>query len=612
MRSWSARLAQGREAWTLVQPGFWPGVRLALLVAALGWVAGDTQVTPAASVPSRVPASIHAATAVTPSPLRKPRPGVAPISPADAARFLTQSTFGPTLSDIDRVRQLGYPGWLNEQFAATPSCQLDYLAGLGETRVYEMGQAARIEAWFQGALGGRDAFVPARLHQDQLRQRVAFALSQILVVSDQNATLERYNYALASYYDTLTRHAFGNYRDLLEAVTLHPAMGIYLSMLGNQKADPARNIRPDENFAREVMQLFSVGLVRLHPDGTPVLDGNGEAIPTYGQDTVRGFASVFTGWTFSGCGASSFDDCWYYDARDSSWRTPMVPFADRHASAGDKQLLAYPGVAFAGGVLTGGGTAASDLKAGLDNLFRHPNVGPFLGRQLIQRLVTSNPSPGYVARVAAAFDDNGAGVRGDMKAVVRAILFDAEARSATDRPAYFGKVREPILRLTHGWRALDARTRTGRTSELSPDTYLGQAPLRAPSVFNFFSPRYMPSGELTQLRLVAPELQLATDSMIPATQNAFGDEVFVYYIGNPNVGPDDISVDLSRDMPLAADPAALVDRYDLLFLSGQMSLRLRATLLARLAQVPNANGGRDRVQEALFLVMNSPEYTVQK
>lgn len=539
-------------------------------------------------------------------------PTAARVNPdTAAARFLAQATFGPTLTDIARVRSIGERAWLDEQFAMPASYETAYLQQLGPTAVYDLGQGARMEAWFLHALGGQDPFQSGVVHRDQLRQRVAFALSQVMVVSDQNGTLNGQPYALASYYDVLVRNAFGNYRQLLEEVTLHPAMGVYLSMLGNRKPDPSRNIRPDENFAREVMQLFSVGLVQLGPDGVPLRTAGGATIPTYDQQTVRGMAHVFTGWHFTGCDGDDFDDCWYYDQDAPAWRTPMVAYAQQHDSASSKQLLVYPGVALANGVLPAGGTARADLTAALDNIFRHPNVGPFIARRLIQRLVTSNPTAGYVRRVAARFNDNGAGVRGDLRAVVAAILLDAEARPVVRPARNFGKVREPILRLTHGWRALNARTGTGRMSEYYPESYLAQAPLRAPSVFNFYSPDYKPAGDAGDRGLVAPELRLATDDNIPSTANAFADEFFHYYVGNPDVGPNDISVDLSRDMPLAANPGALVDRYDTLFLAGRMSPEMRAILLQRLQGMTNTNGGRDRVQEALFLIVNSPEYVAQ-
>lgn len=569
---------------------------------------------PAPPISTAPPTIVGGAAGTRSAPsVSRPLPAVREAaSDAAAARFLAQATFGPTLEDIARVRRIGYRTWLEEQFAMPASYEIDYLDELGPGTVYQLGQAARMEAWFMHALGGQNPFNATLVHRDQLRQRVAFALSQIFVVSDENSALSGQPDALASYYDVLVRNAFGNYRQLLEQVALHPAMGVYLSMQGNRKPDAALNIRPDENFAREAMQLFSVGLVMLEPDGTPKLDAQGRKIPTYDQFTVRGFAHVYTGWNMAGCENTRFEWCWYYEHEAPAWRMPMSPYDAEHDSLNSKQLLRYPGVKLANGVLPAGGNARSDMKAALDNIFGHPNVGPFIGRQLIQRLVTSNPSPGYVRRVAAVFDNNGAGVRGDLKAVVRAILLDNEARHPGAQPPGFGKVREPLLRLTLGWRALDARTDTGRMSERNPAAYLAQAPLQAPSVFNFYQPDYMPTGELAMLGLAAPELQLATDNMIPATQNAFGEEIFKYYLGNPDVGPDDISVNLARDAPLAATPGALLDRYDLLFMSGQMSPGMRQRLLARLNDIPNANGGRDRVQEALYFIINSPEYIVQK
>lgn len=554
------------------------------------------------------PQATSSAAAANPA-LRRPPPlpPPLPIRANDAARFLAQATFGPTLADIASLRQRGYQRWLNEQFAMPASYQLPYLDAVAFGQGFE-GQRLRMEAWFLHALGGPDPFVPGVVHRDQLRQRVAFALSEIFVVSDRNDALFPQPFATAGYYDVLVRNSFGNYRQLLEEVTLHPAMGVYLSMLGNQKPDPDLNIRPDENFAREILQLFSVGLVRLDRNGTSILDSQGQPIPTYDQFTVKGFAHVFTGWNFPGCG--DYASCWYNDFDAPAWRTPMVAYPAFHASAGSKQLLDYPGVALPGGVLPGSGSAQSDLDAALDNIFHHPNVGPFIARQLIQRLVTSNPSRGYVGRVAARFDNNGVGVRGDMKAVVRAILLDREARQLGAHP-HFGKVREPILRLTHLWRALDAGTESGRIQSWDPDAYLGQAPLRAPSVFNFFSPSYTPIGELSDLGLRAPELQIATGFQLPITNDALGDAVYLGYIRGPQAGEEPV-LDLDRDGPLAANPAALLDRYDTLFFSGRMTSRTRQILLDHLNATPNGNGGRNRVREALYLIVNSPEYTVQK
>lgn len=540
-------------------------------------------------------------------------------SDAEAARFLAQATFGPTLEDIARLRQIGYSAWINEQVGFPVSSQLTFMknaaqrAGTGDS----VRRDWRLDAWFVNALGGKDPIKPTVLHRDQLRQRVAFALSEIFVVSDATSDLlGNAPHGMTHYYDTLARDAFGNFRTLLEDVTLHPVMGIYLSMMQNQKPDPVNNIRPDENYAREVLQLFSVGLVRLNADGTPLLDANQQPIPAYDQDTVKGFAHVFTGWTFNGCQAQGYFDCYYYDSSAPAWVTPMENQAAYHASAQAKQLLNYTGVSLPGGVLAAGGSGRGDLDAALDNIFRHPNVGPFIGRQLIQRLVTSNPSPAYVGRVAAAFNDNGQGVRGDLRAVVTAVLMDPEARDPASQPEHFGKVREPILRLTHLWRALNAKSKSGFLDEFwTLDGNLGQSPMYASSVFNFFSPRYSPIGEISQLQLAAPELQLATDYMLPANESYLMRKIFDAYVGNPGgIGDDEIAINLSRDLALAGNPGALIDRYNTLFLSGQMSAPMRQVLLERLNGMPanTTAAKRERVQEALYLIVNSPEYVVQK
>lgn len=546
-----------------------------------------------------------------------------------AARFLAQATFGPTLGDIARVRQLGYQGWLDEQFAATPSYHLAYLDELGPNTVYELGQGARMEAWFMSALGGQDPFNPALVHRDQLRQRVAFALSEILVVSDQNPTLNGLPDSLASYYDVLVRNAFGNYRQLLEEVTLHPAMGVYLSAQGNRKPDPALNIRPDENFARESMQLFSIGLVQLNPDGTPLLNAAGAQIPTYDQFTVKGFAHVYTGWNLAGCEDTPFDQCWYYDHDAPAWRSPMSPYDAQHDSAGSKQLLKYPGVALANGVLPAGGNARSDLKAALDNVFRHPNVGPFIGRQLIQRLVTSNPTPAYVQRVASVFGNNGQGVRGDLRAVVRAVLLDDDARNGhLASPTTFGRLRDPITKLVRLWRVAPGRSINGRVFQYShPEDEFAQLPLSAPSVFNFFKPDFAQPGEIRDLGLVSPEFQIHTDTQLVSAPNYLGWRVFLFWDGtNYSVADADEEtlMDYAALRTLAADPAALVDHLDLVMMSGQMSEYMRDLLIDRLNgplpdQIPGLTGGTTeqrrslfRVQQALYLIVNSPEFSIQR
>ena len=585
----------------------WPVLSVMLLLAPLRRDTADP--APRAERASTAPAQAQAAGPRVTGGRLPSRRGVE-VSAVEASRFLAQATFGPTLEDLERVRRIGYRAWIGEQVAHPVSLQVAFMLAGDDWPNLEW----RLDAWLTNALGGRDPFDPQLIHRDQLRQRVAFALSEIMVISDgASDKLGNTPLGVTDYYDTLARGAFGNYRDLLEKVTLHPAMGVFLSMLGNEKPDPVNNIRPDENYAREVLQLFSIGTVRLNVDGSRMLDATGKPIPTYTQDTVKGFAHVFTGWSFDQC-QDGFH-CYAWEQTHPAWRRPMKGFPAFHASAQSKQLLVYPGVTLPNGVLAAGGTPESDLRAALDNIFHHPNVGPFIGRLLIQRLVTSNPSPAYIQRVAQAFNNNGHGVRGDLKAVVTAILLDPEARQAVP-PPNFGKVREPLVRLMHLLRAMDASSGTGRSEEFwTLDLHLGQTPMRAPSVFNFFSPNYAPPGLVSEAGLVAPELQLATDYMLPSHEGNFFLRVAQWTVEGPPGATGTYSVNIARDIPLAADAGALVDRYNLLFLSGRMSPSMRQTLVTYLQQnVPGntVDGRRQRVKDTLYLIVNSPEYVVQK
>jgi uncharacterized protein (DUF1800 family) len=576
-----------------------------------------------------------------------------PTQDSDAARFLAQSTFGPTDASIAHLRAVGYSAWLNEQFAAPPTLTMTYMNWV-ETLGDQVGQDTRREAWFLGALGGPDPANNAIIHNDQLRQRVAFALSEILVVSEQNALLSQFPKGVGHYYDILVDDAFGNYRTLLEDVTLSPAMGVYLNMMANQRANSAQNIHPDENYAREINQLFSVGLVMLKLDGTPLLDGSNQPIPTYTQATISSFAHVFTGWNWSDC--NDFTQCGPDWTGSTNFLTPMVPKTAYHDNGTgpddqhNKQLLSYTG-AQAGGVLADGGTPANDLKFALDNIYNHPNVGPFISRQLIQRLVTSNPSPAYVQRVATVFNTNRTSTT-QLREVVKAILLDPEARYGQwQSPDTFGKLREPLLAVTHFWRAMDARhvcgTNTGGSHLLNqPYRYagyatawgtqdsqygsgVGQAPVNSPSVFNFFKPSYLPPGEMTTRNLRGPEFQLQTDSIIANTVNSAEGRSFYYDITTPcSAGDDtgDVKVNHARDLALAgsanggvADPAnRLVDAYNTRFMSGQMSPFMRQALLAYLNPIDSSwdDGVSDwrlwRIHAALYLILTSPEYMIQK
>jgi hypothetical protein len=528
----------------------------------------------------------------------------APESDAEAARFLTQASFGPRLVDMQRLRQIGYERWLDEQLAAPPSRQvpyLDYVVGLGEP----LYQNARMEAWFLNAITA----------PDQLRQRVAYALSQILVVSDANGPLEIEPRGVSVYYDLLIEGAFGNYRDLLGDITRSPAMGSYLSMRGNRRPDTVLNIRPDENFAREILQLFSIGLVMLNPDGTPVLQA-GQPVPSYNQFNIKTFAHVFTGWNFGNC--SGFDFCGPGWPEAIGWTMPMQPFAAFHhtepdADPDNQQFLL-------GATRPSGGTPNGNLDLALDNIFNHPNVGPFLSRRLIQHLVTSNPTPGYIARMTAVFNNNGQGQRGDLGALVRAILMDPEARSGhVSMPLRFGKVREPILRQTHLWRAFGAAAADGRYADWNPESHFNQAPNRSPSVFNFYQPDYRRPGELTQLGLYSPELQIVNEVFVTRTANWFYGQAERRYHGNPfdpSPGPRTVMMDFSNLWSLASSPAQLIDHLDVLLMSGQMSAHMRGVVVDYIDSIPMTGfgdaGGRRRAWEAVHLIMTSPEYQVQK
>lgn len=509
-----------------------------------------------------------------------------PLSTAQAFQFLNQATFGATESETQRVIDLGLEGWINQQIAQPTSLQLPYLQSLPEPDRAPRLQPERVDSWYRHVIDG----------PDQLRQRVAFALSQIMVVSEVGA-LRQMPYGLAGYYDVLVENAFGNFRELLEEVTLHPAMGVYLSMLGNQKPDPERNISPDENYARELMQLFTIGLVELNVDGTVRTDAQGQEIPTYDQNIIEGFAHVFTGWNYAG------GDNFNRARRNVTSQTmPMEQYADYHAT-GTKQLLN-------GVQLPAGQSGRQDLEDALDTLFAHSNVGPFIAIRLIQRLVTSNPSPEYVERVATTFNDNGSGVRGDLEAVVRAILLDDEARSAGTAPNS-GKLKEPLLRLTQFWRAYDARSADG-SFVFRPATIdvFAQGPLQSPSVFNFFSPFYAPPGEIANAGLTAPELQIATEYRNTLITNYFYQQAFRRHSNRANLGSDEVYIDISEELRLAADADALIDRIADKLLAGEISptLRAQAREMVETREVDNEVG---RVAEAIYLIVSSPDFARQ-
>ncbi len=519
-------------------------------------------------------------TGVTPPP---------PVTKAEAARLLQQATFGPTLDSIDEVVERGYEGWIDWQLSLTPTTHLNYYDSV--TIADDQYWSQHVNAWWMRSLTA----------EDQLKQRIAFALSQIMVVS-QNGTSSsgrEGNRSLSNYYDILLRNSNGNFRDLIEDVTLNPVMGEYLSMLRNEKPDPERNIRPDENYARELMQLFTIGLVELNNDGTSKTDSQGNPIPTYGQEEIEGFAHVFTGWT------------WGNVDRFTRWREdrdllgPMKAFPDYHDTA-EKRVLN-------GVTIPAGQTPEQDLAQALDNIFNHPNVGPFISKQLIQKLITSNPSNAYVDRVATIFNDNGSGVRGDLRAVVKAILMDEEARDGvTSSDKVFGKVKEPLLRLTALWRAFDAKAANGIYDFRWVGNDFSQGPLQSPSVFNFFSPFYSPQGEFQDKSWVAPELQIHSEGTMAKMVN----QLHWRSISMNNFAEDtpeghDILIDITRERDLAATPEALLDHLDLLLMVEKMSPELRQATLDFIATYGDENLEL-KAADAIGLIITSPEFSVQQ
>jgi uncharacterized protein (DUF1800 family) len=528
-----------------------------------------------------------------------PPPPATGMSAADAARLLEQASFGPTPSEVTRVAALGLNGYLDEQLAlpatgysgfsyvphtAAADCKYDAAnptsaASLCARDNYSLFQLQR--QFFQNALTA----------PDQLRQRVAFALSQIFVTSG----VEIYEaYGMAAYQNLLLQDAFGNYRQLLEDVTLSPVMGHYLDMANNDKPNPALGTSPNENYAREVMQLFSIGVSELNPDGSPQLDAAGKPIPTYDQNVIEGMASVFTGWTYPGRPGAS-----------SAWTNPinfegtMTAYPEHHDPA-SKQLL--HGVTAAAGQ-----TPEQDLKLALDTVFNHPNVGPFIGRQLIQHLVTSNPSPAYVARVSAVFADNGHGVRGDLAAVVRAILGDVEARGDAPASATAGHLREPALFITGVLRGLGARS--DGEFPLGQAAQMGQPIFTPPTVFNFYPPGYQLPGTTTR----APEFFI--DNAATALARANFLNTLVYGGGAPPdatvINSTGTTVDLAPLAAAAASPGALVDQLNARLMHGRLSGAGRSAIVTALAALSPADT-LGQARAATYLVASSSQYQVER
>lgn len=512
----------------------------------------------------------------------------------EAARFLVQATFGPTPESIAALRDsASLESWIDQQMALPVSLTEPY------TRRNSNGSntAARHEIWWHNAVS----------EPDQLRQRVAFALSQLFVVSDLAYLLANAQWGMANYYDMLSTNAFGNYRELLEQVTLHPVMGTYLSMVRNEKADPANNIRPDENYAREVLQLFSIGLFELNNRGEALPADNPQ--PSYTQQTVEDFARVFTGWNYDKVTTWETPNF----GNEGVFTNPMVPNEAFH-DTGSKTLLN-------GVVAPAGLSTAADMTFALDNIFQHKNVGVLVSRHLIQQLITSNPSPEYIERMTDIFNNNGNGVRGDLGALVKAILLDVEARDAYLNNPDFGKIREPVIRIAHLWRALDGTPgpladegvhNTADFTLVRVDEMTGQAVMNSLSVFNFFKPDHtiIPGGSTR-----SPEMEIMSEANLASTHINYHHQIYRFN-DRSDLSDDNPRVTIIKLEPLAEmarNPDELLDWYNLIFFSGAMPDDMRQTLFTYMRTLDNDDAGRfAKVQDTLFMIMASPQSHIQR
>lgn len=556
-----------------------------------------------------------------------------------ASRFLGQATLGADYETIEYVSQIGINDWLDEQLNLPPLVSFQdttlmiwehfksqYVSNWGYNAVANAGDAV-VPYWFYWKMAWWNNILKS---EDHLRQRVAQAYSQIFVISEKS-NLQLNGPGMASYYDLLYQQSFGNFRDLLYDISMHPCMGIYLSHMNNPKTDVVNNIHPDENYAREIMQLFSIGLVELNQDGTSKLDAQGNLIPTYDNNDIKEFAKIFTGlgpagyywpWQDFTTTPVAWDNEYNFNPIYLNMWEPMDPFDNWH-EPGQKNLLN-------GQVVPAGQTTLEDINDAIDNLFNHPNVGPFIGRLLIQRLVKSNPSPDYVSRVSAIFSDNGQGVRGDMEAVIRAILSDDEARDCSwlNNPIN-GKLREPLLRYTQALRAFNVYNQSGRLwnwGYLYEDA-VSQGILSSPSVFNFYLPDFQPNGPISDMDLFAPEFQIHTAATsinfmnfaYDVFINEFYGEIATYASGTvmnaPGYEPNELdpvdylALDLSDELALANNPTALVDRLNIIVAGGSLSQDTKDSIIAAVSSLSTNN---DRVKAALYLTFIAPDYSIQK
>lgn len=523
-----------------------------------------------------------------------------PNSKAEAAIFLQRATFGPDASSVSKLMQQTYADWINDQMS------------VGQTRYRDGVDAVLREYGLINITDGRRQFDRQQIRSDvfwniavnapdQLRQRVAFALGQILVVSDKDAGLDNRVRGIANYHDILASEAFGNYRTLLSKVTLNPMMGDFLSMRRNEKPDIENNIQSDENYARELMQLFTLGLAQLQSNGQPIIGANAQPVPTYTQDDVVNLARVFTGWNYGDAGSMRTSQ-----RSAESEIIPMKSFEEFHDKT-QKRIVGNTEV-------PAGMSAAAELEFALDAIFNHPNVPPFVSKLLIQRLVTSNPSANYVQRVAAVFANNGEGVRGDLSAVIPAILLDDEALNGSAQGQWAsGKLKEPVVKIASIWRAFAAKGAFGklRYSGINADSL--QNPYSAPSVFNFYSASYKPPGSIGNEGKFAPEAQILNDTTILRAADRLFDYAHAVPLGTANNSNQHaILLNLDEEKALANDVPALVNHLNDKLLSGNLSESLRAILLELGESTPTTDNGEQRVRELLYVLFISPEFSVQR
>ena len=548
------------------------------------------------------------------------RDAATPTTDLEAARFLLQAQFSASDAEIAALRSKGYKTWLLEQFKAPLS--MTGVAWL-DARGYDL--VDNVFRYYDNSYPG-DYMIWNQLmtSADAVRQRCALALSEFFVVSLVSLDFSWRSHAIAAWWDLLVANAFGNYRQLLEAVSLNPAMGYYLNTKGNRKEDMARNRVPDENYGREVMQLFSLGVHQLNLDGTEKLDASGARIESYTQSDITNLARVFTGWDIDQSqNVPTLEPVQNRTIPSTHYtRLPMVLNAANHSTLA---------ATFLGATVPAGTTGVPALKIALDTLFNHPNVGPFFGKQMIQRLVTSNPSPAYVARVASAFNNNGAGVRGDLQAVFAAVLLDDEARGAAGlSDPKFGRLREPMVRMVQWGRSFGITSARGswKMGDLSnPGNRLGQSPLRSPTVFNFFRPGYVPpSTALSATKTPAPEFQLVNESSVGGylnyMQGVIRSGIFVNAPNQSGNGSNatngyDITAAYIAELALVLNPPALLARLNLLLCAGQLSaanqtLIINALNATALTVNSSDSAKRDRLAAAVLLVMASSDYLIQK